>query len=176
MKNKPLLLALLAILLVAKFVLVPWLEWVSQKTATINQLKLSEMRLSNVQQRSAQLLAQQKAIDENYASLESVWLTVPQSQRTIQILKHLETEAKQANVELNARNTGQVDERDAITIPASVFVRGTPQNIYRLIAQLESGSPRILFSGVRLVKANAAAGEITGTLDLLVPLAPGDVK
>lgn len=176
MNNKPLMLGLLMVLLVAKFVLVPWLGWVTQKTANINQLTLSEMRLSNVQQRSAQLLAQQKAIDENYASLDAMWLKVPESQRTIQVLKHFETLAKQNNVELNARNTGQVDERDATVLPASVFIKGKPQDVYRLIAQLESGTPRIVFSGIRLVKSSSAASDITGTLELLVPLAPGDIK
>lgn len=174
MKNKPLLLALLAVLVIVKFILVPWLEWVNQKTANINQLSVNEMRLSNVQQRSVQLMAQQKAIDENYATLESVWLKVPASQRTVQVLKHLEALAKNNNVELNARNTGQVDENNTTTLPASAFVRGKPQDVYRLIAQLESGSPRILFSAIRLVKANSAASEITGTLELLVPLAPGE--
>lgn len=176
MKNKLLLLTLLVVLIVAKFILVPWLAWINQKTANISQLKLSEMRFSNVQQRSEQLLAQQKAIDENYTTLESIWLTVPENQRTVQVLKHLETLAKKNNVELSARNTGQADERDATTLPASVFVKGKPQDIYNLVAQLESGSPRALFSGIRLVKASSAATEVTGTLDLLVPLAPGDIK
>lgn len=176
MNNKPLMLAVLAVLVLAKFVLVPWLDWVTQKTANINQLTLSEMRLSNVQQRATLLLAQQKAIDENYVSLEAMWLNVPDTQRTIQVLKHLETQAKTFNVELNARNTGQIDERDAIVLPASVFVKGKPQDVYRLITQLESDKPRIVFSAIRLVKASTASSEVTGTLELLVPLAPGDIK
>lgn len=172
MKNKPLLLGIVALLVLAKFILMPWLGWVSAKSQTINQLSVSEQRLSNVQQRSALLLAQQKAIDENYTQLEQAWFAAPQSQLAILVLKHLEAQAKAADVELSTRNTGQIDSKNATTMPASVFVKGKPQNIYRLIAALESGTPRTLFSSIRLVKTSSASNEITGILELLVPLKP----
>ncbi|WNO61658.1 hypothetical protein [Rheinheimera sp. MMS21-TC3] len=172
MKNKPLLIGIVIVLALAKFILVPWLDWVTLKTQTINQLSLNEKRLSNVQQRSTVLIAQEKAIDDNYAQLEQAWFSAPESQLAIKVLKHIEAEAKAVGVELTTRNTGQVNNKGATTLPASVFVKGKPQDIYRLIAALETGKPRSLFASIRLIKSNRVASDMTGILEILVPLKP----
>lgn len=166
----------IAVLLLARFIIVPWLDWVQQQNDQIVQLKMNRSKLADIQQKTDSLVALQQLIDQNYQRLSEYWLDAPADQLSVLALKHIEAVAKQHNIELSTRNTGSVSEGGARLLPVKLFVKGVPQNLFNFFHALESGQPMVFVTSVRLTKPSVAVDQISGIVDLQIMLKPAEAK
>lgn len=169
-------LTLLAILLIVRFALQPWLQWVNEKTAAIQQLQFNIARLNVIDQRAAQLESIAADLDTNYAILKNRLLAGNQSSAPLAVALHLDALAKKHHVDIQNRNTGTIQEGDVRTLPVSFFARGNPANIIRLITELEQAVPKMHVVNATLAIPNVRATQLNANLSILVYLQPEDLS
>lgn len=164
---------IIAILAIARFLVVPWSEWLDAKISIVRALEQNKERFQNLQSKSSQLTDQQQMISEGYQALSNLWFTGDLSQASVKIMQHVERIAKKHQVELSTRQAGQPVTVDGVSaIPLSLFVKGSPADLFAFILTLESVQPVSVIQNVRMTKANVASQDMTSTVDLAVLLKP----
>lgn len=171
-RNQRIGLIVIAVLLIARLIFLPWQQWVEQKAEVIAQLKNNEQRFANIQQRAAQLESQQQLIQQRFAELDSLWYKRGGDDAQVAIMRHIEQLAKQHTVELNTRNPGGISSEGATVMTMSIFVQGKPQHMFNFLTALESTPPYSLLSSVRIVKGSRASDTVTANFDLVVLIKP----
>ena len=174
--NQRIGLIVIAILVLARLVIVPWQQWLAEQTEQIAQLKRNEQRFANVQQREAILQSQQDVIRQRFAELEALWYNKSNDGAQVAVMRHIEQLAKKHNVELTTRNPGGLSTDGATVMTMSIFVQGKPQQIFKFVTALETTPPYSLLSTVRIVKANRASDNVAANFDLVVPIKPETIK
>ncbi|MDP5134933.1 hypothetical protein ORJ04_03105 [Rheinheimera baltica] len=167
---------LIVLLVLLKFAVVPWFNWVSLKTSNIHQVSQSVGRLEQVQLRTEALQQHGELINRAYTKLADLWLANGAAQPQVVILRHLENLAGDSGVELNPRNIGQPIEQPISSLPLSLFVNGHPQNVSQFLVSIEREQPAAIITGARLVKARPYDKKITAVLDVLFLLAPKEAE
>lgn len=166
-------LALLAIfvMVLLKFILVPWQSWVSDTASQISYFKGLQQKLSQAQQRSEQLKQQHELISADYRSLLKQLL--PQSpDSSIEVLRYVEAKAKQHQLKLTNRAVGEVQLEPLPALPVALTLQGHPELIYAFLHDIETGSPRLLISSMSVIKPGLSVQFINLRLDARVLLAP----
>tara|TARA_R110002126_G_scaffold10245_43_gene46609 strand:- start:15633 stop:16169 length:537 start_codon:yes stop_codon:yes gene_type:complete len=169
-------LALIIVLVMIRFVIVPWLNWTDSKVEAIQALNQNKKRFQSIQLRNVQLTTQEQTIADGYQRLSALWFAGKTAQAPVQVLQHVEQLAQKHQVELSTRQTGQPAVTEGASVmPVSLFVQGRPQYIYAFLASLESQQPLAVVQNLRLTKPSAASQNMTATLDLNILLQPEDV-
>jgi Tfp pilus assembly protein PilO len=172
LQKNQLSLSLLVGLVLIKFVVMPWLDWVSEKTDSIAQLTSSQQRFQNVGERHAALVNKTQQIEQSYQQLKTLWVAGNSAQKSVLVLRYIESAAKQHGVELTNRNAREAVVSDTTTIPARMFVQGSPEALTKFVHQLETGSPAMIVRKMTLNKNNQLDTTLMMNLDVLVPVEP----
>jgi Tfp pilus assembly protein PilO len=163
----------IVILVLLKFVVAPWLVWVSEKTDTIAQLSVSQQRFENVSERHAALLKKQQQIEHSYAQLQKQWAGGNAAQNSVAVLRYIEAAAKAQGVELSNRSARDAVISDTTTIPARMFVQGSPEALLKFVHQLETGSPAMIVHKMTLNKNSQIDNTLVMNLEVVVLAEPG---
>ncbi|MFN4055639.1 MAG: hypothetical protein ACK4GU_12240 [Alishewanella aestuarii] len=163
---------LIAVLLLLKLVVQPWLSWSSDKAATIEQLKFNVQRLEVIDQRAASLGQLAEQIDRDFAILVEQLQAGDENSASVALARYLDQLAQKHNLELQNRNTGPVQRGDVTTMALNFFVRGNPADIIRFLTELEQGKPRIQLVNGSFSKPNVRATQLNANLSLLVLMQP----
>lgn len=165
--------ALIVVLVGLKMLFVPWLDWVNSQTDEINQLLFNKAKLQQVERRSQQLLTQKSRIEENFQTLNTLWLDAPVSQVTVEAFQHLDKVAAEFEVELTNRNAGEMTTDGATLLPISLFALGTPEQIMAFVHALEHRQPLFQLSRSTITRPNVVAKKVNANLELLMFVKPG---
>ena len=166
-------LALLAIVVMVllKFVLVPWQNWISDTAGQISYYKGLQQKLAQAQQRAEQLKQQHELISADYTSL--ITQLLPQSpDNNVEVLRYVEAKAKQHQLKLTNRAVGEVQLEPLPALPVALTLQGHPEMIYAFLHDIETGSPRLLISNMSVIKPGLSIQIINLRLDARVLLAP----
>lgn len=159
-------LALIALLLLMKFVVLPWVEWIEERSATVQQLATSVERFQTVSARKAELQQQQTQVEKLRAELEKLWADKAMSSNAVGILKHIESQAVASGITLTSRSSAAPVTLETTTVPVKLFVEGSPQQVFDFIYRLESGTPLMLIHRIALNKAGSVDEKVTANIEL----------
>lgn len=173
MQRNQLGITFIVVLVLLKFVVSPWLTWVSEKTETIAQLNVSQQRFENVSERHAALVKKQQQIEQSYSQLQKQWARGNAAQNSVAVLRYVEAAAKQHGVELTNRSARDAVIADTTTIPARMFVQGSPEALLKFVHQLETGSPAMIVHKMTLNKNNKLDNTLVMNLEVVVLAEPG---
>ena len=165
-------LALVAILIILRFVLVPWLDWLDAKAAQVSQLATSVQRFQNVTQRHSLLVEKQQQIQESYRQLDKLWASGSEQQNSLAVLQYIEGAAKQHNISLKNRSARDAVVAKTTSIPVRMFAEGTPEALVNFIVQLETGQPKILIRKLTLTKPNKLSKVLVANFEMIVVAKP----
>lgn len=159
-------LALIAILVLVKFVVVPWTDWLAEKSMTVQQLATSVERFQTVSERKAELQQQQVQVEKLHSQLQQLWADKAMTNNSVGILKHVESLAVASGVTLSSRSAAAAVTQQTTTVPVKLFVDGTPQQVFEFIYRLESGAPLMLIHRLALNKAGGVDEKLTANIEL----------
>lgn len=173
MQRNQLGIAFIMVLVLLKFVVVPWFEWVSEKTEVIAQLATSKQRFENVSERHAALVTKQQQIEQSFARLQKIWASGNAAQNSVAVLRYIEAAAKEQGVELSNRSAREAVVAETTTIPARMFVQGAPEALLKFVHKLETGSPAMIVHRLTLNKNNKLDNTLVMNLEVMVLAEPG---
>lgn len=159
-------LVLIAILVLVKFVIVPWTDWLAEKSMTVQQLATSVERFQTVSERKAELQQQQVQVEKLHSQLQQLWADKAMANNSVGILKHVESLAVASGVTLSSRSAAAAVTQQTTTVPVKLFVDGTPQQVFDFIYRLESGAPLMLIHRLALNKAGSVDEKLTANIEL----------
>lgn len=165
--------AIIGLLVGLKLLFMPWLAWVNTQTEEIHQLLFSKAKLEQVEHRSQQLLTQKNSIEQNFQTLNTLWLDAPVAQITVEAFQHLDKIAGEFEVELTNRNATDLTSDGAVLLPVSLFASGTPEQIMSFIHALEHRQPLFQLQRVTVSRPNVVAKKVNANLELHMFVKPG---
>lgn len=168
-------LALVAILVLLRFVIVPWLEWLDEKADVVSQLATSAQRFQNVTQRHTALVEKEQQIQQSYQQLEKLWVSGSEQQNSLTVLQYIEAAAQQHNVSLKNRSAREAVVAATTSIPVRMFAEGSPESLLNFIAQLETGHPAMIIRKLTLTKSNEVAPTLVANFEMIVIVKPKQV-
>jgi len=173
LQKNQLSLLLISILVVIKFLLVPWLDWVSEKTAAISHLATSQQRFENVGERHEALVNKKQQIEQSFQQLDKIWASGDSAQNSVAVLRYIESAAQKYNIELQNRSAQDAVIADTTTIPGKLFIEGAPDALVLFIKDLETGSPRVLVRKMSINRLNKKSKSLVMNLEVLIVAKPG---
>lgn len=166
-RNKISLLIIL-LLIIIKFLFVPWLQWVNEKTDNIARLSANIERFSQTTNRSKQLEVLADKIEQSYQVLNSHWMTTKDAMASVEILRKLQSLAKTFGVELKNTNVQPQTDSEVPGYPVSLYMSGTPEVLMSYLEALESGTPMIRIVQTTVRKQNFKEKVLTANVELVV--------
>lgn len=160
-------LALILVLAVLRFVVVPWFEWATSQTASIEQLQRSIQRFDDIQQRFTELNAQQEQLTAGLNQLSQLTAGLDMHSSS-DVLRMIESQAEQHHVQLRTRMPGEARTDPVPHIPVVINGQASPANILAMINALEQGQPKVVITELRLRKAGLSAVQLNMNMNLMV--------
>lgn len=168
-------LLLIAAMVLLKFVLMPWQSWLSETAEQVSYYKSLQQKLTQAQDRSAQLKQQHELINSDYQALIAQLL--PRSyDNSVEVLRYVEGKAKQYQLKLNNRAVGEEQKQPLPLLPVTLALQGHPEMIYAFLQDIETGSPRLLISNMSVFKPGLSVQVINLRLDARILLAPVELE
>lgn len=165
--------AIIGLLIALKLLFVPWLDWLNTQTDEVSQLLFSKAKLQQVERRSQQLLTQKTNIEQNFQTLNTLWLDAPAAQITVEAFQHLDKIAGEFEVELTNRNATDLTAEGPVLLPISLFASGTPEQIMAFIHALEHRQPLFQLSRATISRPNVVAKKVNAILEVQMFVKPG---
>ncbi|QYJ85000.1 type II secretion system protein M [Shewanella mesophila] len=166
-RNKYSLLIIL-LLVIIKFVFVPWVQWINEKTDNIARLSANVERFSQTKNRSKQLEVLADNIEKSYQVLDTNWITTKDSMASVEILRTLQSQAKKMGVELKNTNVKPRTDSTIPGYPVSLYMSGTPEVLMSYLEALESGTPMLRIVQTTVRKQNMKVKILTANVELVV--------
>lgn len=167
---------IVTMLIFMKFILVPWLGWVQERSESIQQLIFSQDKLQQVNEKNQILAQQQQQIEASFQKLEAIWLDKPAHQISVESLQYLESVSQQYGVEVRTKNAGTVQKAgSAEFLPVNFIVSGTAESVLSMLAALENGVPKTVVATGLYSRPNAVSKTMIANLELQI-LVKGQVQ
>jgi len=161
-------LLVIAMLIGIKFIIVPWVNWIDEKSQRVQQLSKNVSRFERVESRKAELADKEQKIKDSYKQLDNMWETTTSTQASVAIRRYLEATAKKWDVDLKNSNTSKVNTAETSTMSVSLYLSAAPEAVLAFMAALEKGKPAMVISRANIHKPNMNSVKITASLDVLV--------
>lgn len=159
-------LSAIAFLVFIKFVVMPWTDWLAEKSESLQQLATSVERFLTVSERKSELEQQKQQAELRQSELQKLWADRAMANNAVGILKHVESLATASGVTLSSRSSGAAVTQKVTTVPLKLFVEGSPQQVFDFIHRLESGAPLMLIHRLALNKAGSVDEKLTANIEL----------
>lgn len=164
-------LIIIAVLLVLRFAVVPWHQWLSAGFEQRDEFSQRLERLARIQQRQAgagealvELKRQREQMEESLLTVRST------ADATVQILRRVEQLAGEQGVELRNKDVGDLVAGELPLMPLTIYVGGDALAMTRFVQALETGKPRIVVTDAALNNPRGRFGDINAILQLAVPV------
>lgn len=166
-------LALLGItaMVLLKFMLLPWQGWLQETTEQIRYYKNLHTKLEHTQQRAELLHQQHDIITADYTALMAKLLPTS-SDNNIEVLRYLESKAKQYHLKINNRAVGELQPDALAALPVTITLQGHPEMVFAFLQEVESGSLKFVITSVSAIKPGLSVQVINLRIDAKVLLAP----
>ncbi|MBZ9610289.1 hypothetical protein [Rheinheimera maricola] len=164
-------LTLIGILLLVKFFLLPWHQWLIEKAENINQLRFSQQRLGDISQRNQELELAEQSISQKYDALMQV-LGSSQSSANVDLQRHIEAIAVKYKVEITNRLPREVVTTPVTHLPAVYYFNARPEQIAAFIYELERLAPKIIVTKLALNKRGPSSPTLSASVELIMLLKP----
>ena len=169
-------LIIIAVLLVLRFVVVPWHQWLSDGLQQRDEFAQRLERLERIQQR--QTGAEEKLVElkRQREQMEQSLLTVSSTaDATVQILRRVEQLAGEQGVDLRNKDVGELVAGELPLIPVTIYVGGDALAMTRFVQALETGKPRVVVTDAALNNPRGIFGDINAIFQLAVPVRIAEV-
>ncbi len=162
---------LIAGLLLVKFMLLPWSQWVSQNAEAIKSHRFTLHKLGNLDERRAALQQVSEQLMADYQALLGI-LADNNPAANIAFQRHIEAIALKHGAEITNRMIKDIVNDPVPHIPAVYYFRGRPESLLAVLAELEGSQPKLLVSRVTLNQSGSSVNSLVATVELALYLKP----
>ncbi|MDP5143106.1 hypothetical protein ORJ00_10155 [Rheinheimera baltica] len=166
-------LLVIAIMVLLKFVLLPWQQWLLNNAEQIAYYKGLQSKLQNTQLRADTLKQQNEVIVADYQQLMTKLLPAS-SDNNIDVLRYVESKAKQYHLKINNRAVGDLQQAPLPALPITITLQGHPEMILAYLQDVETGTPKVVISNMSIIKPGLSVQFVNMRLDAIVLLAPAE--
>lgn len=148
-------LALIAALIALKFVVVPWLDWISLQSEALTQKTTTLVKLQQLDAKRAvteqQIAAAQALLNDYHKKM----LVDDEAEITTKVFNYLKDKASQHDAKLSGLRMGERQDRDVIYFPVQFNLEGNSTVISGLLDSLNDAPFKLVISQARLVSREA---------------------